>query len=839
MRTNRVILFLLAVLLIAAVPASAQWIPCLGDPATAGGAWTAPDLPTIPELVSTGGKLHATVVLTDEQQRLTFKTPPNAAPADNNVIKCAPQYVRVFKGIGAMPPIPKTTGDYPDPMPGPTLRARLGDMIELTFLNQINPANFGDSIDRGDVNTGSGCDESSNGYPNKAGGGKDTYPDCFHGSSTANIHFHGTHTNPNSTGDNVFIEIRPSMRTGGKPVVTAASVATPFSDFFQRCERELGANVLSLWPHTWSDLPSAYTTRQKELLQKYDMTPNIKKLWPVDAAQIKRGDWPQYYMGAYPYCYQIPKYTETVFPPPAPVTEHGGHTGGPLSPPPQKPLQMGQSPGLHWYHAHKHGSTAIDVGNGMTGAFVIEGQYDDDFDKFYGAGWTRRQPVLVINQIGVTPNLERGSGGTNRVDKGPDFSVNGRLRPVMKMAPGEVKLWRIVNTSGRAGTHIMGMYTQAGQPAVDGSGKPLFTYYQTAQDGVQFSPTNFGSPGFTNNQFLLAAGNRADLLIQAPLTAGVYNLMAKNEVDPSDLPGQNLVTLFTVNVTGTAATGTAAQLSPAPTFPPFLHDIQKAEVKGTKEVTFSTGPTFGEHRINHKKFDGEVGELVLLNTVEEWKVVNETFGPAISHPFHIHINPFQVTEVFDPNAALSSTAGPGTLTATGTTAITGSGTSFGTLRTGTVLSIPGQGFYTVLSVQSETALTLTGNGPTVTGSAYSINVPQYVFVNSPAPLPGQCYLNPLDSSTWKPCSSVPEPPAAQPPSSTNNIWWDVFPIPSGITVTWANTATQKIPGYFKLRSRFVDYSGYYVIHCHILAHEDRGMMTVVEVAPAASPYSHD
>ena len=37
---------------------------------------------------------------------------------------------------------------------------------------------------------------------------------------------------------------------------------------------------------------------------------------------------------------------------------------------------MGQSPGTHWYHAHKHGSTAINVGNGMTGVFIIEGQYD-------------------------------------------------------------------------------------------------------------------------------------------------------------------------------------------------------------------------------------------------------------------------------------------------------------------------------------------------------------------------------------------------------------------------------------------------------------------------------
>ena len=44
---------------------------------------------------------------------------------------------------------------------------------------------------------------------------------------------------------------------------------------------------------------------------------------------------------------------------------------------------MGQAPGTHWYHAHKHGSTAINVGNGMTGAFIIEGKYDDDLNAFY------------------------------------------------------------------------------------------------------------------------------------------------------------------------------------------------------------------------------------------------------------------------------------------------------------------------------------------------------------------------------------------------------------------------------------------------------------------------
>lgn len=94
-------------------------------------------------------------------------------------------------------------------------------------------------------------------------------------------------------------------------------------------------------------------------------------------------------------------------------------------------------------------------------------------------------------------------------------------------------------------------------------------------------------------------------------------------------------------------------------------------------------------------------------------------------------------------------------------------------------------------------------------------------------------------NAWKPCDSTP--------SSKDEIWWDVFPIPSGTKAKDAagkpivNPATNQqvtVPGYFKLRSRFVDYPGYYVIHCHILAHEDRGMMTVVEVAPLQSPYSH-
>jgi hypothetical protein len=52
------------------------------------------------------------------------------------------------------------------------------------------------------------------------------------------------------------------------------------------------------------------------------------------------------------------------------------------------------------------------------------------------------------------------------------------------------------------------------------------------------------------------------------------------------------------------------------------------------------------------------------------------------------------------------------------------------------------------------------------------------------------------------------------------------------------TCTETIPGYFKMRSRFVDFTGTYVLHCHILIHEDRGMMQLVEVVPDKPPYVH-
>ena len=40
------------------------------------------------------------------------------------------------------------------------------------------------------------------------------------------------------------------------------------------------------------------------------------------------------------------------------------------------------------------------------------------------------------------------------------------------------------------------------------------------------------------------------------------------------------------------------------------------------------------------------------------------------------------------------------------------------------------------------------------------------------------------------------------------------------------------PGKVTIRQTYLDFTGTYVLHCHILAHEDRGMMQRVRVVPA-------
>jgi L-ascorbate oxidase len=59
------------------------------------------------------------------------------------------------------------------------------------------------------------------------------------------------------------------------------------------------------------------------------------------------------------------------------------------------------------------------------------------------------------------------------------------------------------------------------------------------------------------------------------------------------------------------------------------------------------------------------------------------------------------------------------------------------------------------------------------------------------------------------------------------IWQDVIAIPPA-DIGADGTIT---PGRVVIRQAYPDFAGTFVLHCHILAHEDRGMMQLVRIVP--------
>ena len=47
--------------------------------------------------------------------------------------------------------------------------------------------------------------------------------------------------------------------------------------------------------------------------------------------------------------------------------------------------------------------------------------------------------------------------------------------------------------------------------------------------------------------------------------------------------------------------------------------------------------------------------------------------------------------------------------------------------------------------------------------------------------------------------------------------------------TWVDTVAIPPQGWVKVRQRFPDFPGLFVQHCHVLVHEDIGMMQLVNV----------
>lgn len=263
-------------------------------------------------------------------------------------------------------------------------------------------------------------------------------------------------------------------------------------------------------------------------------------------------------------------------------------------------------PGTYFYHAHVHGSTAMQVASGMAGCLIVRGELDE-IPEIKSA---KEQVVFIQTQRFDEDGKCESFSLLNNEDKA---YVNGQYQPVIRIKKGEVQRWRLVNAS-----HMVPFDLS------------IQTYRYTTTMPMTLLCRDGNPLPHTKevNTLYMVAGNRADILVKG-FDPGVYFLTG----------GPSYGTLATVIVEDEAVPDMALYAGALPSVPE-LTPIAESEVTFGRRLDFDF--VYGEHpkfTINNEPFSCEDTWKIPLNAVEEWEVYNHTAYP---HPFHIHVNPFQV-----------------------------------------------------------------------------------------------------------------------------------------------------------------------------------------------------
>jgi suppressor of ftsI len=263
--------------------------------------------------------------------------------------------------------------------------------------------------------------------------------------------------------------------------------------------------------------------------------------------------------------------------------------------------------GTFWYHPHQHHLALEQVFGGMSGVIIIDGLQDQLPPDLQGIG----EHLFALKDF----QLEDGAILMENAPAMPTTrTVNGQINPVLTMAPGETQLWRLANV-----------------------GAELF--YQLHLDGHAFHVVaEDGNPVWdvrNADALVLPPGKRFDVLVQGG-DAGTYAFKTisydqGNHVYPE-------AELATLTIAGAEQSVASLPASVAPDL-----DLDSAAIATTRDIFFNDVDDDPIFEINGQQFDpNRIDAQVELGTVEEWTIRNVT---AEQHPFHLHVNDFQVMSV--------------------------------------------------------------------------------------------------------------------------------------------------------------------------------------------------
>eukprot|EP01064_Diplonema_japonicum_P013239 TRINITY_DN20744_c0_g1_i1.p1 TRINITY_DN20744_c0_g1~~TRINITY_DN20744_c0_g1_i1.p1 ORF type:complete len:533 (+),score=79.93 TRINITY_DN20744_c0_g1_i1:67-1665(+) len=291
------------------------------------------------------------------------------------------------------------------------------------------------------------------------------------------------------------------------------------------------------------------------------------------------------------------------------------------------------APGLHWYHPHFHGSSALQVFGGAYGLVRVLGDegiagmlptYTIPIQFMHWDG--RDSAGLSSNSIIAIGNISKDRVSYDNTPKQDVWLVDGSVRPIYKVKQCESTRLSLAFTS--AGS-------QLNLTMVNESKSVTCDMQLISRDGHQLHRY----PRPLKGRVFVPAGGRVDVLLRCTVPCrytlktdsriiAVFDVQGMEFCEPAITP-LSLVPTY-------QQPGYAVDLRGEKINPKNRMDIQLIDGKGCRFKTVS--PVLGvmdgwysmerEKNIRHVTPLGSVQEVVLSDSVK--------------HPFHVHVSPFQI-----------------------------------------------------------------------------------------------------------------------------------------------------------------------------------------------------
>lgn len=414
--------------------------------------------------------------------------------------------------------------------------------------------------------------------------------------------------------------------------------------------------------------------------------------------------------------------------------------------------------GTFWYHPHKHGSTALQVSSGMAGALIIRGdrmptpKENGDIDTLLmktSDGKPFNERISVLQQIQYACVDAQGNVKVNRDPNNPDketnilswrcdtgdvggiefyedetpkkeggpfgfgpgswnqsgryTSINGLVLPTFKATAGEIERWRLIHAGVRdtialqffkvkptARLSAIRPRSAAGTATFidQNCGSDPLPYHVIASDGLTMAAAqkvtkDVLQPGYRSDALVVfpekgrycvvnaaapASGNVSRKAVSRRLLGFVEVAAGVNVPDIGKYVVDNLVAAAEKFMPEDVRAGIVADLNNGLRLTKFTPhpEVKDAEVKGYQYLTFNISHIFdppARFQTSKKQFsiggdpippDDElwksydmktIDRHLMLDSADEWTLQSY----MVSHPFHIHVNPFQIVKIIAPD----------------------------------------------------------------------------------------------------------------------------------------------------------------------------------------------